>query len=292
MDLHLILNIPTPKQISRKQTTRDDRLRINTLYYHAGFTVSQIALQLNLTLRQIDYALSHPTTPKKKLCGRKPFLNTPRRKFLIDWVCASKINRRVPWEEIPELLGWDCGIKAIRAAFAKEGFARRNARTRPPLSEANRILRLEFAEAHVHWSDEQWASILWSDETWARPGKHKKTKITRKISKEELFHPDCVEPYMQRKIGWMFWGSISGKYGKGPGFFWEKDWGNITSASYRKYTLPVVAQYMNTHIRLQFQQDNAGPHAAANTTFAFMCAGIPVIKWPPFSPDLNPIETV
>jgi len=49
---------------------------------------------------------------------------------------------------------------------------------------------------------------------------------------------------------------------------------------------------MNTHIGLQFQQDNAGPHAAADTTFAFMCAGIPVIKWPPFSPDLNPIETV
>ena len=136
MDLNLILNVLTPKQ--RKQTTRDDRLRIQTLYYNAGFTPDQIVLQLHhLTLRQVEYALSHPLTPKKKACGRKPFLSTPRRKLLIDWVCASKVHRRIPWDEIPEIFGWDCGFKAIQAAFKKEGFARRNARTRPPISEKN-----------------------------------------------------------------------------------------------------------------------------------------------------------
>jgi hypothetical protein len=97
---------------------------------------------------------------------------------------------------------------------------------------------------------------------------------------------------MQKRIGWMFWGSISGRYGKGAYLFWEKDWGNINQTTYCEYTLPVVQEYMQTHPGLLFQQDNAGPHAAAGTTFAFMCAGITVIKWPPFSPDLNPIETL
>ena len=49
---------------------------------------------------------------------------------------------------------------------------------------------------------------------------------------------------------------------------------------------------MESHLGLLFQQDNAGPHAAAYTTFQFMCAGLQLIKWPPFSPDLNPIEAV
>ena len=284
--------VPVPKAAS-KSTTRDDRIRIQTLYQHAGFTIDQIALQLpQFTVRQIEYAIQNPATPKKQRCGRRPFLNTPRRKFLIDWICSSKINRRIPWEDIPDILGWPCGIDAIRAAFKKEGFARRNARTRPPISEKNRILRLEFAYEHVTWTDEQWADILWSDETWAQPGKHKKTKITRKIGPEELFHPDCVEPYWQRKIGWMFWGCISGRYGKGPHLFWEKAWKNITAVSYSKHILPVLKEYIGIYPGLAFQQDNAGPYTAAYTTFQFMCSGIKVIKWPPFSPDLNPIETV
>jgi len=48
---------------------------------------------------------------------------------------------------------------------------------------------------------------------------------------------------------------------------------------------------MDSYPGLVSQRDNAGPYAAVETTFAFMCAGILIIKWPPFSPDLNPIET-
>ena len=60
MDLHLILNPPIPKQV--KQTTRDDRIRIEALYDHAYLIIDQISLQLNFTLRQVQYALHHPRT--------------------------------------------------------------------------------------------------------------------------------------------------------------------------------------------------------------------------------------
>ena len=50
----IVFTIPTPKQV--KQTTRDDRIRIQALS-QAGLTVDQIVLQLNLTLRQVKYAL-------------------------------------------------------------------------------------------------------------------------------------------------------------------------------------------------------------------------------------------
>ena len=76
MDLYLTLNVPTPKQ-TRKETTRDDRLRIQTLYNHAGFIIDQIALQLNFIIRQIEYALQHPTTPQRRARGRNRFLRHP-----------------------------------------------------------------------------------------------------------------------------------------------------------------------------------------------------------------------
>lgn len=93
MDL-AFCSIPTPKT-PRKQCTRDDRLRIETLYFTAGFTQDEIALQLNVTRRQVQYALSHRLTPQKQARGRKILLNTPQRKRLIEWATSSSANRRV-----------------------------------------------------------------------------------------------------------------------------------------------------------------------------------------------------
>ena len=39
-------------------------------------------------------------------------------------------------------------------------------------------------------------------------------------------------------------------------------------------------------------QDNAGPHAAHGTIQELLNRGIRLIEWPPFSPNLNPIEHV
>jgi len=49
---------------------------------------------------------------------------------------------------------------------------------------------------------------------------------------------------------------------------------------------------MQSHPGLVFQQDNAGAHAVAARTLRFLYHGIHPIKWPPYSPDLNPIEIV
>jgi hypothetical protein len=113
--------IPTPKTPT-KNYTRDDRLRIQTLFFHAGFTKEEIFLQLNLFLDQVKYALSHRVTPQKQRSGRRPFLGPIERKQLIDWVCASKKNRRTPWNQIPGIFGWDCKVYAIETVFKKEGF--------------------------------------------------------------------------------------------------------------------------------------------------------------------------
>ena len=43
---------------------------------------------------------------------------------------------------------------------------------------------------------------------------------------------------------------------------------------------------------LLFMQDNAPGHAAYKTRAEFAERDIPIILWPTFSPDLNPIETV
>ena len=137
--------IQYPPKTPRKECTRDNRIRIQTLYFDAGFIEDQIALQLNLTPQQVQYALANRLTPQKHLQGRKPFLNTPQRKRLVEWVTYSSANRRIRWANIPPILGWDCGEKAFRAAFKREGLVRRIARQKPPLTEQHRKDRLKWA---------------------------------------------------------------------------------------------------------------------------------------------------
>ena len=87
----------------------------------------------------------------------------------------------------------------------------------------------------------------------------------------------------------MFWGSISGLYGKGPALFWEKDWGTITSASYCQHIVPVLGHYIE-RTKLVLMQDNAKGHSARATLTARY--NLVPILWPANSPDLNPIETL
>lgn len=89
----------------------------------------------------------------------------------------------------------------------------------------------------------------------------------------------------------MFWGSFNGTT-KGPSAFWEKDWGTIGGESYCQRVVPLVHAWMRVTPGLVFMQDNAPGHAAAVTTQDLQERGIITIVWPPYSPDLNPIETV
>lgn len=152
--------------------------------------------------------------------------------------------------------------------------------------------RLEWAWERFWWTDEQQDLVLWLDETWVKPGRHTKARITRKIGDSEVYHPDYIEARYQRKIGWMFWGSISGKYGRHRGLFQEKDWETINEGSYCGIIVPIIQEIIQQHPELLFQQDNAKGHASAFTRSVFKVIGIKPIKWPPNSPDLNPIETI
>jgi len=178
------------------------------------------------------------------------------------------------------------GTEAIKYALRKRGYYRRLALRKP---QPNRIRRLEWAHEHLHWSREQWYSVLWTDETWIKSGKHRRTWVTR-CAGEEL-DDTCAVDKVQRKCGWMFWGYSAGST-KGPYLFWEKDWGLINTASYQQHTVPIIGGWITMNPDLSLLQDNAPGHAAAETRQDLVDRGVRIIFWTAFGPDLNPIEKV
>jgi ketohexokinase/beta-glucosidase len=81
-------------------------------------------------------------------------------------------------------------------------------------------------------------------------------------------------------------------YTKGPHLFWEKEWGTINSDTYCRYILPLIRGYMSQNPQLLLMQDGAPGHGAQATQNRIREYGLNMIYWPPFSPDLNPIEMV
>ena len=138
----------------QKELSRDLRLKAQTLKT-IGWKYSKIADFLKITLRQAQYACFVRPTPQKTLCGRKTTLDADSRQFLIEFVCASRENRQIPYCQIPYTLGWNVSEDVIRRTLKKEGFSRRIARRKPPITEANRLLRLAWAREHVNWTKEQ-----------------------------------------------------------------------------------------------------------------------------------------
>ena len=94
----------------------------------------------------------------------------------------------------------------------------------------------------------------------------------------------------------MFWGCISGKYGKGEGLFWEKARKTITKERYCEHTFLVLWNYLynsnNPHPGLSFQQDGGAGYNVEYSLEYMKARGVILIFWPPFSPDLFLIEAI
>jgi hypothetical protein len=124
---------------------------------------------------------------------------------------------------------------------------------------------------------------------WVNPGQHHKTWVTRKVG--EGLTPEHVVDKKPEKIKRMFCGSFSASL-KGPGIFSEKDWGFISSQTYRDHAIPVIHGQMCMNPGLVLVQDGAPGHSAKDTQVDLNERGIYFIFWPAFSLDLNPTETV
>ena len=87
----------------RKELNRDQRFRIQTLR-ESGKTYQQIAQQLHVTQRAVQYACTHRFTPQKHYSGRRPNVTTPTRKRIVDFVYENKKNRQLSLLLIPSRL--------------------------------------------------------------------------------------------------------------------------------------------------------------------------------------------
>ena len=91
----------------------------------------------------------------------------------------------------------------------------------------------------------------------------------------------------------MFWAAFGFRY-RSDLVVIERDQNTKRGGVIAKVYLEVLAEYLPTILEYDsvFMQDNAPIHKAHKVTEFFAEMGIEVMAWPPYSPDLNPIENL
>jgi transposase len=116
------------------------------------------------------------------------------------------------------------------------------------------------------------------------------SRFVRRTSDERIRdeHTRTHRAFVQRVL---FWGCFSAA---GPGPLINIH-GTMKSGNY----IQTVQDHMLPHIQAQypdgsgiFQQDNAPCHKSRATMAFFQSNNINILDWPPYSPDLNPIENL
>ena len=72
--------------------------------------------------------------------------------ILVDFIIQSDEHRQLPFTQVAEQTGLGISTVSVRRALRSRGFRRCRALLKPPISEANRVKRLQFAINHLLWT--------------------------------------------------------------------------------------------------------------------------------------------
>ena len=180
--------------------------------------------------------------------------------------------------------------KAVRNRLREFGLRARLPNVGLPLNRARRARRMAWvtAQAPRRFPMRQWRRVYFTDESrftlFRAEGRR---RLYRR--RGERFADACVFERDRYKGGSVIvWGGIS--HGVNSPLIVVP--GNLTAVRYRDEILRPVAVPLVQQHQIIFQHGNARPHVARVCQDFLANNNIVPLDWPPYSPDLSPIENL
>ncbi|UYV66926.1 RFC2 [Cordylochernes scorpioides] len=208
------------------------------------------------------------------------------RRILRQAVAAPQATCTAILQHVQDTLDHSISTRTISRRLVTNGLHSCHPLRKLPLTPPNRRQRLEWCRARSTWMTE-WHRVVFSDESrFCLSSNSRRVRVWRRRG-ERSNSAAIVERPTVRQRGIMFWGAIA--YDSRSPLL--RIQGTMTAQRYVDDVLrPVTLPYLQGVPNALYQQDNARPHTARISQQALQ--DVQMLPWPPYSPDLSPIEHV
>ncbi|KAG1040661.1 hypothetical protein G6F43_012246 [Rhizopus delemar] len=227
---------------------------------------SKIAKQVGVSRTTVQkYRSSLKMSGNVNEAGRPSLISQRMVNYIRRLVTLGRKNNAVEIQKaLKEEFGISLSDSTVRRVLKKAGFIAFVKPQKPLLRSQNIMKRLQWAKSHQHWSVDNWKRVIFSDET-KKTVKHEGGNI-------------------------MVWSCLTWE-----GIGWIVDVGHrISSEGYLEVLkddlLKTMRSYGLDSSKMVFQQDNDPKHTSKVVKEWIDQQPFEALKWPPQSPDLNPIE--
>lgn len=278
----------------RKELSQALRIQITTAL-DWGHSVREICEKYSVSRSAVYYTkkrqLVRQNNASLPRSGRPKKLSDREERRLLRYI---RLNPKATFKKISTDIQCPVGRTTIKSILKEYNIAHWVAKKRPNLTPEVAAKRLAWAKDH-RWSHKQWEQVIWSDECSVERGSGK-DRVWVFATPEQKWDKEYIQTYNKSKdISVMVWAAIWGT-GRSNLYLLDRDFDSkkmgYSANSYLEVldnNLPdIYAKPGNSE--LIFMQDNAPIHTAKKVKSWLEEKSFQVLDWPPYSPDLNPIE--
>jgi len=217
---------------------------------------------------------------------------------------ALKQNDDLPLRDITNIIGMPISERTVRRRRLEAGLGSYIAAEKPALRAKNVAKRLEWALKYKDWTVQDWKRVIWSDESSIWIGVNPCRQWVIRPPEERLNRKYVKKTFKSAQVKVMVWACFTGER-LGPLIVCEE--GGVSTDEYEDILYDGLFSLIDDLLEspedpdtirvadentFLFMQDNASCHKAHDVMEFLTENHIPIMKWPPQSPDLNPIENL
>ena len=248
----------------------------------SGAKIHELMKEFQVSRQTVQRACKKPES-KPKLRGRPYILSSSDRRRL---AAQSRTHPTETAKQLAERLRISASECTIHRELNAKNFSSVRVRKTPQIPEAAIAKRLAFAREYLHKGNEFWKKVIFSDEKkWELKGNDGYVRVWRENANDYTFETNA-----RHHPGIMVWGAICANGAR----YTQRIKPKMNASAYQNLLAQEVfdLDLANLPADFVFQQDNASIHNARSTMDFFRDHEIPVLTWPPYSPDLNIIENM
>jgi hypothetical protein len=208
-------------------------------------------------------------------------------------VMASTIDHFTTPRQFKRNLELEISPHTIDRRLIEAGLPGRVAQHKKKFSEEEKRRRLSFAEGYKNWTEEQWDRVVFSDEKkFCGQGFSGRLWVRRPPG--EALNPEYCVDKKPHPVKVNMWGCFSGR-GLGYSYLFNEALdAKLLKRILTTHLLPSAQLYFQQQPPEQwwFLQDNDPKHSSREVKAWLHNNGISCLDFPPYSPDLNPMENL